>query len=247
MPNWVQGLWYWILELLRILLALAIYFAPVVYRRWRRLVYTPLYFSVYFFTQLKLSVIDEYLGSSSFPPLTEDEDESETLRKKAILKSISSAVLDTAILPGCVAFVWLLWLNSTEFTIALVFLILIQLFRFLTSVLTIHRYTVDKPRHRGWLVVFYFLVLIIITLAMLRLQSWASPLLTTRNYSQLVWNIADVFWNLVVMGLLFALVTAAITTMLLSRTIRRGNLNERRSQTTTQTDVSRPPKSENQN
>src|SRR5437667_9094946 len=128
MPIGVQGLWYWILELLRILLALAIYFAPVVYRRWRRFVYTPLYFSVYFFTQLKVSVIDEYLGSSSFPPLTEDENEAETLRNKEILISIASAALDTAILPACIAFIWLwlLSLNSTEFAIALVLLILIQ-------------------------------------------------------------------------------------------------------------------------
>jgi len=204
---------------------------------------------VYFFTQLKVSIIDEYLGSSSFPPLTEDEDEAETLRNKEILISIASAALDTAILPACIAFIWLwlLSLNSTEFAIALVLLILIQLCRFVSSVLTIHQHTVDKPQSRGWLVAFYFLALIITALAMLRVQRWVSPLLATRNYSQLVWNIADVFWNLVVMGLLFALVTAAITTMLLRRTIRRRNLNEHRSQTTTQTDVSRPTKSENQN
>jgi len=53
MPTWVQSLLYGMIQLLLVLVALAIYFAPVVYRRWKTFVYTPLYFSVYLFTSLK--------------------------------------------------------------------------------------------------------------------------------------------------------------------------------------------------
>ena len=129
MPIWVQSLWHWALELLRIIIALVIYFAPVIYRRWKKLVYTPLYFSVYFFTELKDNVIDEYFGSGVSVSHTQDKGEANTVRNNtAILTSIASAALDTVILPACVAFIWLwpLSLNFIEFIIALVLLILIR-------------------------------------------------------------------------------------------------------------------------
>lgn len=255
MPTWIQSLGYLALALFQIFVAVGIYFVPVIYRRRRRLVYTPLYFIVYLFTELKDDVIDEYFGSRDSAPLTQDEGEAKTLRNNtAILKTIASTALDTVILPACFAFIWLwpLSLNFIEFIIALVLLILIQLYRFQKSASTIDRYTIGKPRSRGWLQAFYILALVIIAVAMLRVQHWASPLLATRNYPQLFWEILDVIWSLVVVGILFSLVTAAITTFLLNRTIRQRNLSEQQlptqsKQTSPQNAVSTSPKPGNQN
>ncbi len=251
MPNWFQSLSYWMIELLLLLLALAIYFVPVVYRRWKSFVYTPLYFSVYLLTYLKVGTVDKYVGSDIFAPLVEDEDEAEKFRKKTILTISVSAVLDMVILPACVAFVWLLFLNSTQFTISLVALLLIQAYRFLTSVRNIHYYTSGKPQFRGWVAAFYVLALVTIALAMLKVQRWAIPLLTTRNYTQLIWDVADVFWNLVILGIFVALPTAGITTLLLNRKVRQKNLYEHHppkelKETVTTPDVSTPTESGNQ-
>jgi len=239
MPTWVQSLWYWMIQLLLVLVALGIYFAPVVYRRWKTFVYTPLYFSVYLFTSLKVDTVEKYVGSDVFAPWIEDEDEAEKFRKKTILTVTISAILDMVILPASVAFVWLLFLNSTQFAIALVALMLIQAYRFFTSVLTIHRYTSGKPQSRGWLAAFYVVAWITIAIAMLKVQQWATPLLAARNYTRIMWGVADVFWNFVVTGIFVALPTALITTLLLNRKVRHRNLDEHLSSNELQETISK--------
>ncbi len=251
MPNWFQSLSYWMIELLLLLLALVIYFVPIVYRRWKSFVYTPLYFSVYLLTNLKVGAVDKYVGSDVFAPLIKDENEAEQFRQKTILTVSVSAILDMVILPACVAFVWLLFLDSTQFTIALVTLLLMQAYRFLTSVRNIHRYASGKPQFRGWVAAFYVIALVTIALAMLRVQRWAAPLLATRDYSQLIWDMADVFWNLVILGIFVTLPTVGITTLLLNRKVRQRNLDEHHppkelKETVNEPEVSTPTEAGNQ-
>jgi len=170
MFDWFQKLWHWTIEPVPLLLALAIYFGPIFYRRWRYFAYVPLYFSIYPLSRIKSDVVNKYIGSTYYPPFLEDEDEAEKLREKTLLVISVSIILDTIIIPACVAFIWSLFLDAAQFITALATFLSIQAFRFVKSIVTLHKHTYGTPRFRGWLIAGYAAALIFMCLAML--ETW---------------------------------------------------------------------------
>jgi hypothetical protein len=114
MLDWFQMFWHWVIEPF---LALANYFGPVFFRRWKYFAYVPLYFSKYPLSHSKSDVVNKYIGSKYYPPFLEDEDEAEKLRKKTVLVISVSFILDTILIPACVAFIWSLFLDGIQFII----------------------------------------------------------------------------------------------------------------------------------
>ncbi len=250
MLNWFQNAWHWTIEPLPLVLALAIYFGPVLYMRWKRNVYTPLYFLVPFL-RVQSSVIDDYLGGNIFAPFIEDEDEAEKLRKKTRLTVNSSALLHILVIPALVAFLWSLFLSTTQFITALAILLASLAYQFFTSVLNFHYHTINAPKFKGWLVAFYIMVLFFISVAMLITRETVTPFLTAGNYILLIWSIAKwIFW-IIISGVVISSVTTWVSSLLFDKNIRQKSLNERSSldeskKIDTKTDVSTMPESRNQ-
>lgn len=80
MLNVLSGVWKWSVEPVPLVIALAIYYIPTIYRRRKRLMYTPLYFLVYPLARLNID-FGKYLGDSPFAEFIENDDEAEALRR----------------------------------------------------------------------------------------------------------------------------------------------------------------------
>lgn len=219
-----QEIWHWIVAAAPIFISLAIYFVPSLLRQWKNFAYTPLYFAFYPLSHIKHEVVDKYVGSTYYPPLLEDEDEAEKLKKKTILVVGASSVLDTIIIPVCIAFLWSLFLNKVQFIIALVLLLLIQGSRFLISFFTLRKHLYGTVNFRGWLAFGYIVALIFIAWAMIETQRWVASSLAQGNYIQLFWNVADLLWGLVPLAIVSALIAAIINMILLDKKVRQRNL-----------------------
>jgi hypothetical protein len=219
-----QEIWHWTVEVAPVLIGLAIYFVPSFIRQWRNFAYTPLYFAFYPLSHIKSDVVNKYIGSTNYPPFLEDEDEAEKLKKKTTLVSGVSSVLDTIIIPVCIAFLWSLFLNKVQFIIALVLLLLIQGSRFLTSFFTLRKHLYGTVNFRGWLAFGYIVVLIIIALAMLETQRWVVSSLAHGNYIQLFWNVLDLLWSLFPMAIVSAFIATIINLIFFDKKVRQRNL-----------------------
>jgi len=219
-----QEIWHWTVEAAPVFICLAIYFVPSFLRQWRNFAYTPLYFAFYPLSHIKRDVVNKYIGSTNYPPFLEDEDEAEKLKKKTTLVVGASSILDTVIIPVCIAFLWSLFLNKVQFIIALVLLLLIQGGRFLTSFFTLRKHLYGTVNFRGWLAFGYIVALIVIAWAMLETQRWVASSLVQGNYIQLFWNVADLLWGLVPMAIVSAFIAAIINMILLDKKVRQSNL-----------------------
>src|SRR6266702_3454632 len=219
-----QEIWHWTVEVAPVLIGLAIYFVPSFIRQWRNFAYTPLYFAFYPLSHIKRDVVNKYIGSTNYPPFLEDEDEAEKLKRKTTLVSSASSILDTIIIPVCIAFLWSLFLNKVQFTIALALLIFIQGGRFLTSFFTLRKHLYGTLKFRGWLAVGYTVALILITLAMLETQRWVASSLAHGNYMQLFWNVLDLLWSLFPMAIVSAFIATIINLIFFDKKVRQRNL-----------------------
>lgn len=234
MADVFQEIWHWIGEAALVFISLAIYFVPSFLRQWRNFVYTPLYFAFYPLSHVKRDVVYKYVGSTYFPPLLEDEDEAEKLKKKTILVVSVSSILDTVIIPVCIAFLWSLYLSEVQFIIALTLLLCIQGSRFLVSFFTLWKHLYGTVTFRGWLAAGYIVALILIALAMLETHRWILASLAHGSYMQLFWNVADLLWSLIPMAIVSALITAIINLILFDKKIRQRNFHGRQTSTNKQ-------------
>jgi membrane protein implicated in regulation of membrane protease activity len=249
--TWLQNIWNWTIQPIPLLLALAIYFVPIIYVQWKRYVYTPLYFLVPFI-RVQLIDVKHYLGGEFFAPFIQDEDEAEKLRKKTMLTASFSALLHVILIPSLVALIWSFVLSSVQFITALMILLTIRAYQFFISVCNFRHYTIDTPRFKGWLAAFYVVVLCIIALTMLIVWNSVGPFIATKNYVPLIWNTAKwFFWNVIVAGIVVTGFTTWINSLLFDKAIRQSNLNkngaaDESKKTVTKPDVSAMPESRNQ-
>jgi len=225
MVDWLQEIWHWTREAAPVLISLAIYFVPSFFRQWRNFAYTPLYFAFYPLSHIKRDVVDKYIGSTYYPPFLEDEDKAEKLKKNTTLVVGISSVLDTVIIPVCIAFLWSLFLNKVQFIIALVLLLFIQGSRFLTSFFTLRKHLYGTVKFRGWLAFGYIVALIVIAWAMLETQRWVASSLAQGDYAQLFWKVADFLWDLVPAAIVSAFIAAINNRLLLDKKVRQRNLH----------------------
>jgi hypothetical protein len=243
MAGLFQEIWHWTVELVPVVIGLAIYFVPSFLRQWKNFVYTPLYFAFYPLSHVKRDVVHKYVGSTYFAPFLADENEADKLKNKTTLVVGASAILDTVILPVCLAFVWSLFFNTAQFIIALVLLLLIQGGRFLTSFSTVQKHLYGTVMFRGWLACGYTTALIVIAWSMAETQRWVTASLVQGNYLQLFWKVADLLWSLVPMAIVSALIAAIINLVLLNKKVRQENLYAHQKPNNTQSNTAKHPHS----
>ena len=229
MVIWFQNIWQWKIEPVPVLIALAMYFGPVIYLRWRKNVYTPLYFLLPFL-RVQIKDVHKYLGGNFFAPFLENDDEAEKLRKKTIWTVNTSALLHVILIPAFVAAIWSLFLTTTQFTIALAILLSIKACQFTASVLNFHIHSIDSPKFRGWLVAFYIVVLFIMLLTMLITQDAVKSSLAAGNFIQLIWNAAKWLFWIVISGIVVGPIATWITAQLFSKEARQSNIDKKRPQ-----------------
>ncbi len=228
MVIWFQNIWQWKIEPVPVLIALAMYFGPVIYLRWRR-VYTPLYYFLPFL-RVQIKDVHKYLGGNFFAPFLENDDEAEKLRKKTIWTVNTSALLHVILIPAFVAAIWSLFLTTTQFTLALAILLFIKACQFAASVLNFHLHSINTPKFRGWLVTFYIVVLFIMLLTMLITQDAVKSSLAAGNFIQLIWNAAKWLFWIVISGIVVGPIATWITAQLFSKEARQSNIDKKRPQ-----------------
>ncbi|MGE5606225.1 MAG: hypothetical protein ACM3YE_11115 [Bacteroidota bacterium] len=223
--HFFQQVWSWKTEPVPIIVAILLYFIPVTIRKYKKLMYTPMYFSVFPLANLNVD-FGNYLGDYYFSEFVENEDEAEQLRKKIILRGIFSTVFDVLIIPAIMGFLWTFFLKKEQFYIALTCLIIILGKNFIQSTVNFSYYDDSSGSKKGLLGLFYFFVLGSIATIILYVKSWVEPFIQSGNYIDMVAQLSYILFIkiFIILGLL-TIVTTAVTNILLDRKIRRSNID----------------------
>lgn len=217
MVDLFSNIWNWNIEPIPIIIALSIYFVPVVYRKYKSDVYTPLYFSVYPLARLNVP-LSRYLGPSFVDDYIEDNDVD---REKKILniKSFFSTVLYVILIPFFLSITWTLFLTKEQFVISACAILVSIILRFTLSVINFKSYT--RVSRQGLLSFFYSFVIIIFFYILIRVHYWIFPYFSSRDYGTIAKTFGDlIILDVVVSVLIVGVLVPIIVSIIFNRKAR---------------------------
>src|SRR3990172_9307093 len=114
--NLIEEIWHTQIQLAPVLLSIFLFELPAIIRRWKKLFYVPIYFSVFPLRELNQD-LSTYLVEDEFIGLGErlSEKEAEKLRRKIILVSIVSMAIAALLTPLVVGFISAFYMDNGTF------------------------------------------------------------------------------------------------------------------------------------
>ncbi len=206
-------IWSWKIEPVPIILALFVYHIPSLWRRYKRCVYTPVYFTIPPLARYNKR-LSEYIGDKWLDDFIEDDDEAERLKKKTIIISWFSAIIDIILVPTVFSIVFGLCLSKEQFYTTVSILIVITLFRFAKSYNNFHRhYEIRRDGFKKILFIYYIICLFMIFNAMIKTYQWAEPFIVSKNYVELIFQISDLIYSFIPNIILTSLLPLVISNL----------------------------------
>lgn len=112
----LEDIWFARIQLLPVLLTILLFELPAVIRRWKKLLYVPIYFPAFPLREINQD-LSTYLAEDEFYGEGErlTEQQAETLRRKIIRVSIISMGISALLTPLAVGFVSAFYLSNEVF------------------------------------------------------------------------------------------------------------------------------------
>lgn len=190
-------IWNWKIEPIPVILALIFYHIPSIWRKYKRSVYTPVYFTIPPLARYNKQ-LSRYIGDSWLGDFIEDDNEAEKLRKKTIVISWFSFAIDIMLVPTVFSIIFGLILSKEQFYTSVSIICLITVFRFIKSYKNFYKYyDVIRNSFKKVLFICYTICLFMIFYAMIKTYQWAEPFITSKNYAGLIFRISDLIYSFI--------------------------------------------------
>jgi hypothetical protein len=218
----LKEIWNWKIQLLPILLSILLFEAPAIIRRWKKLFYVPIYFSVFPLRELNQD-LSTYLVEDDFIGLGErlTTEQAERLRKKIILVSILSMTIGALLTPLIVGFSSAFYMSNDVFIQFIVILVSYKVVLLSKSIYQFHLYAVGSVRNRVFLGLIYFCYLGVVFEVLRTSFFWTVPYVHTGEWSNLLSDLSALVFGKALVGILIlSLLTAVFVSLITDREIR---------------------------
>jgi len=226
----LHDFWNLEIQLLPVVATLFLAELPGLIRRFKRLYYVPIYFSVFPFRELNRD-LSRYLGDDYFhgdgPELSQEE--LSVLQKKIVRLSIISMTLSVVVTPALSGFISAFFLPRSSFAGFVILFIVYKLIGLIQSAMSFCEHAVGTKRNilaYGVIYLVYFGCFITIFEIS---YDWASPFIAAGDYLALWKEIRMlVFGKIIVLGLIVALLSGVATSLITDRKLREQLRSERK-------------------
>jgi hypothetical protein len=222
MLEMLQDIWSWKIQLLPILLSILLFELPAIIRRWKKLYYVPIYFSIFPLREINqdLSIYlveDDFIGTGE--RLTDDQ--AEKLRKKIILVSILSMAIGALLTPLMVGFVSGFYMSKEVFIQYVVILLIYKIVFLSKSIYQFHLYAVGSVKNRIFLGFIYFCYLGVVFEVLRTSFYWTLPYVHSKEWVNFFSDLSSLVFGKALVGILIlSLLTAVFVSLITDREIR---------------------------
>jgi len=215
-------IWSARVQIVPVALSVFLFELPAIVRRFKKVFYVPLYFSVFPLREINED-LSAYLVEDEMYGRGErlSEKEAETLRKKIILVSIVSLAVSALLTPLIVGFISAFILADEIFVQFLVILLTYKTILITKSIISFHYHTVGSGRNIVLLVFTYICYLGVIFEVLRNTYYWTAPYVASGNWANLASDLSGLIFGKFIVGiLLLALLTAVFVSLITDRSIR---------------------------
>jgi hypothetical protein len=220
--NMLSELWSWKIQILPILLTVLLFESPAIIRRWKKLFYVPIYFSVFPLKELNQDLAT-YLIEDDMIGLGErlTPDQVEKLRKKIIVLSVVSMTIGALFAPLLTGFISAFYMTKEIFIQFMVIFILYKAIFLVKSIVQFHHHAIGTVRNRVILSAIYVSYLGVIFEIMRSTFNWTAPYVQSGSWSNLFSDLSTLIFGKAILGILIlGLLTAVFVSWITDRELR---------------------------
>lgn len=218
----IKEIWQAEIQLVPVLLSILLFEIPAIIRRWKKLFYVPIYFSVFPLRELNQD-LSTYLGEDYFIGLGESLSgkQAEKLRKKIILVSIVSMAIGTLLTPLVVGFLSAFYMSKDTFIQFVSILLFYKAVLLIKLIYQFHLYSIGSLRNHIFLGFIYVCYLGVIFEVLRTSYYWTAPYVQLRDWTNLLSDLSSLFFGKALVGfLILSLLTAVFVSLIADREIR---------------------------
>ncbi|MFH1008955.1 MAG: hypothetical protein V1800_15890 [Candidatus Latescibacterota bacterium] len=218
----LNDIWNWKIQILPILLSILLFEAPAIIRRWKKLFYVPIYFSVFPLRELNQD-LSTYLVEDDYGGLGErlTTEQAESLRKKIILISIVSMAIGALLTPLIVGFSSAYFMSRDVFIQFIIILLMYRVFLLSKSIYHFHLHAVGSTRNRILLGFVYLCYLGVVFEVLRTSYNWTFSYVQAGKWSDLFSDLSALVFGKALIGVLvLSLLTAVFVSLITDREIR---------------------------
>ncbi|MHB9074319.1 MAG: hypothetical protein ACYC6G_12420 [Desulfobaccales bacterium] len=220
--DFLNDIWNWKIQVIPILLSILLFEAPAIIRRWKKLFYVPIYFSVFPLRELNQD-LSTYLVEDKDIRLGEQltTEQAEKLRKKIILVSIISMVIGALFTPLIVGFSSAFFMGKDVFIQFIFILLIYKVILLSKSMYQFHLYIIGSFRNLLFLGFIYFCYLGVVFEVLRKSFKWTFPYVQAGNWGGLLSDLSALVFGKALIGILIlSLITAIFVSLITNREIR---------------------------
>ncbi|MFG0252756.1 MAG: hypothetical protein ACF8NJ_07790 [Phycisphaerales bacterium JB038] len=224
MSDLLTGVWGFQIQIVPVALAVLLLEVPNWIRRRQKFFYVPLYFSVFPLRELNADLA-HYLGEDYFLGLKNTPGAALDLRRRIMFTALLSLVLSALVIPAFAGVASALFLPTTVLPQFIAVFIMYTLIRVARAIVNFPRHAIGSRRNTALLSLIYFGYIGVAAHTIARTYGFARAYVERGEWGGLILAISHaVFSRIVVEFLLLALLTAAFTSVVMDREIRKENL-----------------------
>lgn len=224
----LHHLWNLEIQLIPVILALLLIEIPGIIRRFKKIFYVPIYFSIFPFRELNKD-LSKYLADDWFfgEGAHLSQQELDELQKKIIRTSIISMTISVVITPAIAGFASSFFLPTPSFLGLFILFVAYKLIGLVQSAITFGEHAVATKKNLLIYCIIYFVYFgCFITIFEIS-YDWARPYVEAGDLAGLWKEVRIlVFGQIIVLGLIVALVAGVATSLITERRLRQQIRND---------------------
>lgn len=224
--NIISEIWNLKLQILPIVISIAIFELPAIIRRWKKLFYVPIYFSVFPLREINED-LSTFLMEDYFIGLGEriTKVQAEKLRKKIILISIISMLIGALLTPLAVGFASAFYMSKVVFYQFIAILLLYKFVLLSKSIFQFHLHAISSKRNYFLLGLIYICYLGVVFEVLRSSYNWTIPYIQSKQWGNLLSDLSSLVFGKAIIGILIlSLITALFVTLITERGMKEREL-----------------------
>jgi len=222
----LRTIWEFKLQILPALVILILTELPNIIRRFKRLYYIPIYFSIFPLRELNPNLAI-YLGEDYFIGYGSSLNNAEVakIKRKIVIDSAISMFISSVVIPSIVGFIIAFFLNSNLLLQSLVVVFIYKIINIIRAVWDFKEHAVASKKNIIILVFIYVAYLGVFFQLINTTYDWARPFILDENYKGLFKSLSElIFSKGLLQGLLLAALSAFFGNIITDKTIRDENI-----------------------
>jgi hypothetical protein len=226
--GFLNQIWSAQIQIVPILLTILAFEIVAIFRRFKKLYYVPIYFSVFPLSEINED-LSTYLAEDYFFGHGKEisRESAELIRKRIIVVSLVSMAIGALLTPLVVGFISAFYMPKEVFFQFLSIFILYKSIRLLKSILDFHSHSIGSRRNLFLLGSVYVCYLGVVFEVLRKTYYWAAPYVKSEKWVDMLSDLSNLVFGQFVIGVvLLALLTTVFVNLIADRKLRENTIDQ---------------------